>query len=144
MTISTEQTRLMHDAYSKLVANERIALPYSMSLHFRWEMWMAKGFTTEDLALVINYLRARIRAGKRELECLDLRNLLSSVDDFSCTLSMARAKARQPRVEPDRESVLRSASRPEKAPVGMARSAKEVLERPKLATMLKEWREKNL
>lgn len=141
MTITTETTRAMLDHFNEQVAIEGLHEDYTMSQHFRFEQWLARGFTKDDLAIVIRYMRYRIRMGKREKESLLLRNLISNPDNFSEELSMARSWSRAPKGHTDKASVLKASGRPstvQEQPTAV--SAKAVLERTKLAAMLAEWK----
>lgn len=144
MTITTETTRAMLGYFNEQVAIESLSEEYTMSQHFRFEQWLARGFTKDDLALVIRYMRYRIRMGKREKESLLLRNLISNPDEFSENLSMAKSWSRAPKGHTDKSSVLKATGRAEQVLAPTAVSAKAVLERPKLAEMLRQWREREL
>lgn len=138
--ISSSDTRSIHEYFNEQVRIEGLEIPYTMSVHFMWETWLFNKFTKDDLALVIRYMRYRIRVGKREKESLLLRNLISNPDNFSEELSMSRAWARAPKGHIDKASVLKASGRPSVATEPTAVSAKVVLERPKLAAMLAEWK----
>lgn len=143
--ISSEDTRAIHEYFNEQVRIEGLEIPYTMSNHFAWETWLFNKFTKDDLALVIRYMRYRIRMGKREKESLLLRNLISNPDEFSENLSMARSWSRAPKGHTDKSGVLKASGRPRAAQEQPAAvSAKTVLERPKLAEMLKQWSADNL
>lgn len=141
MTPTTAQTKAMHDTYCRCTG---LSLKYTTYHHYVLERFMVEGHTQSELELVCKYLWGLVKKGQRTRETFNFQSLIRDEARFLDDLSQATAQARTATSQPDRESVLRSASRPEKAPVGRAQSLGEVLERPKLATMLKEWREKHL
>lgn len=109
---TTAQTAAMHNLWMALTKQTK---PYSISDHFRWEVWFGQGWNQADLQLVISYIWKRVKAGKRERESFKLSNLLD-IDRFAEDLSMAKSEARKPVVAPDKISVLRATGRAESQP----------------------------
>lgn len=118
---TTEQTQSMHHVYNLLSG---LAIPFSMSLHFRYEMLIAQGMTADDLGLVINYVKRRIREKRRERESLLPRNILRDYSNFQEDLSMARAEQRS-QLSP-RDTALKALGRPVEASKP-ARSVADIL-----------------
>lgn len=138
-----QQTQSIHELYNRLTG---LAIPYSMQRHFHWEQWLVRGHTTQDLELVIRYLRSRVSDGKRQRECLLFRNVIANVESFEEDLSMARSNSRDRRhtLDPARESVLQSSRivMKEKSPEKPAVNVVQVMEQHALmAKLLHDWKE---
>lgn len=124
MTISTDQTRAMHDTYCRCTG---LRLKYTTYHHFVLERFIAEGHTQTELELVCKYLWGLVKKGQRTKETFNFQSLIRDEPRFLDDLAQANAHARMPQADSDRESVLRSASRPAKATTGTARSAKDIL-----------------
>lgn len=135
---TTNKTREIHELCCRLTRQD---MRYSMSVHYRWEVWLGSGYTVEDLTIVIAYIWKLIRAGQRKKESFKLSLLIGDEERFAEDLSMARAEARKPRRDAGRAQALRASGRAEDVPQRPARSTGEVLgERQKLAEWLNQWK----
>lgn len=81
-----------------------------------WYDWLkhrpAEPFTEDDLKLVVAHLKKGIREGTRRAQALLFRNLIVSCDHFEEDLAIARAEARIPYRDKQREAALRATGRP--------------------------------
>ncbi len=107
---TNEEIAKIHAAYKALTG---IEAELTMSVRFVWEAFLVR-YSEPDLACVVRYLRQRIKEKRREVESLGMRNLVSNLDYFAETLSMARAESRNSIKESPRQEILRAVGRPEK------------------------------
>ncbi|HOC56631.1 MAG TPA: hypothetical protein PKI20_13495 [Verrucomicrobiota bacterium] len=106
---SVQKIRALHSAY---VLHSGLAIGLDMYRERVWFEWLRRGFTLEDLKLVIRYLRAGIRDGQRNRGALRFSNLIAQPDRFEEDLAEARAQARPRHADPARAAVLRASGRP--------------------------------
>lgn len=93
-----------------------------------WLLWLKRGFTADDLRLMVSHLRREIQAGRRNEGCLKFRNLIVNVDFFEEDLAELRARQRpRPAMDPAKASVLRATGRHDVEPTKDARSAADIL-----------------
>jgi hypothetical protein len=71
-----------------------------------------KPFNADDLATVIAYLKAQVKAGHKFPPCLAFSKVVGWPDDFEETLEMLRSLERKPKVEPGKARVLEAIGRP--------------------------------
>lgn len=140
--MTTDITEMLHATYQRLV-DRPVELDYLKRQ--MWGVWVVyckhDPFTENDLELVVKYLKSKISKGERKPACVYFRNLIESPDWFQEARTDARAAGRLPKVNIGKQSVLRATGRLSQAQEQpTAVSAKAVLERPKLAAMLKEWK----
>lgn len=136
----TAKLKEFHELYCSLTLRQ---VTFDMPALYRWEQWSARQWTIEDLHLVISYIKKKIQAGERKPESLRLHNLIDT-SRFEDDLVDARGRARGPRIDREKASVLRSTGREPDRKEKPVDSAAAAIERTKLASMLKEWKEKNL
>lgn len=141
MTTYQSPAQSTHDAWCRLT---RIPLPFSMTLNWLYEAWLAHGYTEADLSTVVKHRQAGIRKGERREASLLPRNLIRDVDAFAEDLSMARASLRGPKINAGRAATLRATGRPDVGPSRDCAPAATILEQTKLARDLKAWRQKEL
>lgn len=145
MTLTTELTETLHATYQRLVGRP-VELDYLKRQ--MWSVWKNyckhDPFTEQDLVLVIKYLKFKINKGDYKLSRLLFRNLIESPDYFQESRTDARGWHRAPKGHTDKSSVLKSSGRPPQAVLNTAVKVNTVLERPKLAEMLRQWREREL
>lgn len=91
-----------------------------------WFYWVKRGFTADDLRVLVAHLKREIKEGRRMPGCLKFRNLIVNLDYFEEDLAEARALARRPRVDAGRAEVLRRSGR-DAASQAPARSAADVI-----------------
>lgn len=119
----------LHADYCRLTGME---IRCDMGRERDWFEWQARGFTAHDLKMVVHYIRAGIREGKRNLGALKFSNLIRDYDKFEEDLAEARsinaANSRKPRVDPARAEALRATGR-DPLPKTDAVSAKQALDR---------------
>lgn len=116
----------LHSVYGNMTGY-RLAL--DMAREHEWYQWVRRGFTEEDLRLVIRHIQNGIRNRNRRPGALKFSNLIVSADLFEEDLAEARACARVPKVNPNKAQVLRATGRVEETS-GTARSAAEILDSP--------------
>jgi hypothetical protein len=71
-----------------------------------------KPFNADDLATVIAYLKAQVKAGHKFPPCLAFSKVVGWPDDFEETLEMLRSLERKPKHEPGKVKVLAQSGRP--------------------------------
>ena len=109
MNHSEETIKELHGCYCRMTGLE---VPLTMQRMFTWERWLHEKLTIDDLRLVIEVLRRKIKAGKKTLACLKFTNLIGNTEFFTEDLAEARQMARLPKVDEGRASVLRATGRP--------------------------------
>jgi hypothetical protein len=139
MKNQSDQIALLHLKWQELTKLNR---PFNCSDYFPWELWLSRGYTSADLELVIGYIWARIKDGKRQKESFKLSNLLEP-SRFADDLAFARPAQREVKATP-KDKILAAIGWP-KQDEKPARTAAEVMaSHETMARMLKEYREKNL
>lgn len=131
----------LHAAYCELTGLE---IGLDMNRERSWFEWAKKGFTEEDLRLVILEIRKGIKIGKRNPGALKFRNLIEGLDYFEEDLAMVKAQKRAPKFRFDKSATLRASGRPDKPKPPEAQPASVAVERLKMADMLKTWRQSSL
>lgn len=139
MTNETQLCSELHKAYCDLTG---MRVDLTLQRTFMWQAWKLKGWTVCDLALVIRFLQKKIRAGQKWESSLSFRRLIEDTEGFEENLSMARAAARGPKQDRERQSVLCATGRCGQAQPEPARSAGQIMaERSQLADMLAKFKE---
>lgn len=141
MTITTAQTQVLHEAYCKATKLDIKFTSYHM---YVWERFIFDGHTQEELELVCKWLWYLVNKGDRTMRTFSFQSLIRDEPRFLDDLAQARGWSRAPKGHTDKASVLKASGRAEQVLAPTAMSAKAVLERPKLAAMLKDWSSKNL
>lgn len=142
MTSETELATDLHAAYCSLTGMD---LPLTMQRIFSWTAFKAKGWTKEDLALVIRHLQRKIRLARKWPSALLFRNLIERLDYFDEELSEARAMARAPKIDKGKADVLRATDRHHEPPTSQCKTCEQVMkEHQQMAALLKDFREKHL
>jgi len=77
-----------------------------------WAVFIADGFTAEDVALVCRYLVKAIKAGDRNPGSIRFRNLIERPDLFEEELALAKAAQRNFKPEPTNRDRVIQAFRP--------------------------------
>jgi hypothetical protein len=114
----------LHHLYRQLTG---LQITLDFSRENTWGYWCAKGWTAEDLRLVVAHIKNEIRAQRRFPASLRFSNLVGQVDRFEEDLAEARARSRGSRVDPARASVLRATGRPGAPPPPSARPASQII-----------------
>ena len=124
MRIPESTIKDLHSCYCRVSGME---VPLTMQRMFTWEAWALPGHTIDDLRLVVEVLRRKIREGKNTLACLRFTNLIGDCERFQETLSEARAMSRAPKVDSGRADVLKATGRSATPEQSEARSVGDVL-----------------
>jgi hypothetical protein len=119
-----ERVKSLHDLYQTLSGLE---ITLTMQGIYTWEAWLAKGFCEDDLRLVIEHLRRKVKDGKRMISTLRFSKLIGYTDYFAEDLAEARALARKPVVDSGKAQALASTGRTCDTPQAKVRTAGEVL-----------------
>ena len=106
--MTQENFQPLHDRYCSLTGRD---LTLTMAVHFQWQVWVSKGYTASDLALVVAHIKKLIAKDRRRPESLRFHNLIGDTERFNEDLAEARALAR---VTPPtaRDRVLAQTGRP--------------------------------
>ncbi len=137
---TTDQTKTFHTRWQQLTG---LDLPYDLSRHFAWEIWIAKGLTVADLESLVSYIKKRIKAGRREKESLMFRNMVNNVDNALEDISIARAETRNERIQTPRQRVLAQSGRPSVTDTP-AKSTEQILREAVALKAFQEWKQQNL
>lgn len=138
-----DQLKPYYEAYIKASG---LPIKFTLGMRYYFERLHFEGFSPTDVSMVISYIKRRIKSGRRERESLLPRNALADTDKFSEDLSMARSDLRsiQSRPSQAKQSVLNSTGRPFVPPENTMSVHQVMVERLKMADMLKNWKESNL
>ena len=120
-------------------------IKFTMVHGYIWERWLYEGYTEPDLELTVRYIRRLIAKGQRKPESLKFKLLVEDCARFADDFAMAKAQSRIKPVQQDRESVLRVTGRTGTSYQEAVKPIADVMAQHELmASMLKEWREKNV
>lgn len=114
----------LHSLYVSLTGQ---AIRLDMAREHEWYHWTLRGFTPDDLRLMVAHLKREIAAGKRNHGALKFRNLIVNLDWFEEDLAEAKALARRPKVDPARADALRATGRSPADPPPAAKSTAEIM-----------------
>jgi len=123
MTDPAEQILQLHRLYVEQTGH---AVSLGFDRERAWFDFLARGWTEDDLRLVIEKIKSGIRRGERRPGALKFRNLIVQLDYFDEDLAEARAAARVKRMDPARAAVLRATGRSDAPPSGTAKAVSEV------------------
>lgn len=87
------QVEKLHGIYCK---STRMEIQLTHDRIYYWWQWIKRGFTVEDLVMVLGYLRREIANRKRNPGALKFKNLVCDTEGFEEDLAMVRA-ANRPR-----------------------------------------------
>lgn len=121
-----DETKLLRDLHQAYVNGSGLVVEFTMSRIHAWQLWRSRGWGFADLGLVLKYLKRMIKEGKKWQSSLGFRALIENTDAFEELLAMARAQARQPKVDRAKAEVLRATGRKEEVKA-QPRSAAEIL-----------------
>ncbi len=121
-----DRTRIepLHALYQ---AMSGLSVPLSVGMHYTWEAWMLRGFTDDDLRLTIEFLRRKIKEGRKTLACLRFSTFIGNTDYFAEDLAEARALSRRPPIDTGRREALRSSGREATPPTPDAKPVRDVI-----------------
>ncbi len=105
---------------------ERALLMTSRHL-WAWEIWKAKGFTEDDLRLVVCHIKNLIKLNRRRPESFRFHLLVEDTDRFAEDLAEARAAARIPKMDYGKREVLRETGRAIVQNENKTRTAAEIM-----------------
>jgi hypothetical protein len=117
MSTSREKIEHLHGLYCRL-SGQQIRL--DMARESTWFEWCRRGFTGEDLAAMIRYLRAQVNEGKRNMGCIKFSNLIGNPDFFEEDLAQLRALRRP---QPPATRTIRSGQTERIVPADRSRDA---------------------
>lgn len=124
MTDETPALKVLHDEYCRLIGS---TLALTLDRMYWWSAWKARGFTIEDLRLVVTTIQKGIRDDRRRFGALKWSNLIQCADRFEEELSEARAMLRNAKPKRDaRESVVSSMPTVRQAPAREPCTAKPI------------------
>lgn len=137
---SESDYKQLHDIYVGMTGHE---YPLSFGARSMWERWLYAGFKPNDLSLVIRYIKARVRSGKRQRESFKFMTLIGDTDKFADDLCMARAEARQKqgKFDPGKAGVLKSTGRQEKPLKDTAKTAYQIIQESKALEDFRKFRD---
>lgn len=124
------QIKALHETYCRLTG---LTIRLSYDRHRAWFDFLQAGFSPDDLALVISYLKKGIAQNDRNPGALKFHNLVQQLDYFEEDLAMARKPERpRPAPEPRQQTVgdttrQLDAAAPEKSPEEISQLAQEQL-----------------
>ncbi len=136
--MTTESHDEIHRLYQTITNRD---MPCTMAMHFQWNMWKSKGWTSDDLVLVVNHIKGLIKEDRRRPESFRFMNLIGNVERFNEDLSEARAYARIPKRTP-RQEVLEATGRTESVK-DTSRTPAEVLASANAFAQFKAWRKES-
>lgn len=111
MSLPVYRLDLFHKAYCEATGFD---LPMNFVSERNWYDSAKMGLKSEDIALLIKHLKARIKAGVRHAECLKIRNLVGSdeaIADSLNEIAALKAMGRRKSFPPAKIEVLRSTGR---------------------------------
>lgn len=123
MNLNQDQIQQLHQLYQQLTG---LSVPLTMGRIFTWEAWGSSGYTSEDLRVVVSFLRGKIKGGRKTIACLRFSTFIGNPDFFGEDLAEARAVGRHTPMPEAKEEVLRATGRPTE-PEPKCRSAAEIL-----------------
>lgn len=130
----------LHAAYFRLTG---LDLRLDMARERSWFEWQKRGFTENDLRLVVGLIKSGIKAGNRHPGALKFRNLIECPDYFEEDLALARAKHRVRTFSPGKVQVLKATGRASEPPKQAARSAAEILASQNALKAMRDFRMSN-
>lgn len=99
----------LHEAYTQLTGFEIVLDAFREA---SWGQFLARGFTVDDMRLVIYSIRKGIESKERKPGALKFRNLIGNLDWFEEDLAEIRAKRRgHVPIDPAKAEVLRATGR---------------------------------
>lgn len=123
MIDKTPALQALHNQYCTLTDR---TLPFTSSHIFAWEAWASK-FTSDDMSLVVRYLKHLIKLQRRRPESFRFHLFVQDTNRFAEDLSEAKAWNRGPVKCVARESVLKATGRPADTRFRPVRSAADVM-----------------
>jgi hypothetical protein len=111
MSLPVYRLDLLHNAYCITLD---LDLAFNMVFERYWFEAAKLGILPEDLPLLLNHLKRRIKDGVRQPECLKIKNLVGSdeaIADSLNQIAQIKSTLRKRSFCPDKASVLRSTGR---------------------------------
>jgi hypothetical protein len=100
--------RALHQLYIDLTGH---AVSLGFDRERAWFDFLGRGFTEDDLRLVVYKIKSGIQRSERRPAALKFHNLIVQLDYFEEDLAEAKAHARTKRVNPGLAAALRSSGR---------------------------------
>lgn len=123
--MTREEIHALHKVFVELTGRD-IPLDLQGYREHQWWDWGQQGYTEADLRLVVDYVRRGIREGKRNVGALKFVNMIGDPLRFGEDLAEAKALARQPKRDRNRDEVLRASGRSTE-PKANPRTADEIM-----------------
>lgn len=141
--ITESQIKSCYDAYIKATG---LDIKLTTHLRYSFERFCFEGYSPEDITLVVNYIKRRIKIRRREKESLLPRNLIQNTSNFAEDLSIAKLEQRDRNNRPDssKQEVLNSTGRTIQPKENCVSVGQVMNERLKMSDMLKKWKTENL
>lgn len=114
MNIPNARIAELHQVYE---ASTGLHLPLNKAFarEYQWSLWLAEGYTVDDLKLVVAHLKRSYR--EYAVKMCRFSSLIGDLERFSEWLAEARATARNTRPAPTpRQQILAATGRTEEAP----------------------------
>lgn len=103
------QIGALHAAYVEITGME---LRCEYSRMSAWQEFIRRGFTVDDIRIVVHEIRRAIPSGARKPGALLFRNLIVNIDGFEEDLEMAKANMRSRRPPmTERDKILKQTGR---------------------------------
>ncbi len=132
-----ENHQQIHALFNRLTDRQMVL---DSGVHYRWNLFKSKGWTEADLALVVAFIKGRMRTGRRFVESLRLQNLIDPCR-FEDDLCDARAEARVHKPT-FRDRVMEG--RPKQVKPDPTRTPAEIIAAAKAFSDFRAWKEQNL
>lgn len=124
----TATVQAFHSAYCESTGIEISLRPEREMV---WCAFIKEGFTIDDVRLVGEWLRSKVRREERNVGCLKFTNMISRFDDFEQELALCKAEMRNFKPAPTEKDKTIRAFRPETSELpakATARSSKAVID----------------
>lgn len=99
--------KALHAAY---VESTGFELPLSFEREYAWGEWLRRGFTPDDVRLLVRHHRELAKRGE-PARSLKFRSLVANIEYSEEDIAELRSRRRVPPPQPNRESILRQTGR---------------------------------
>lgn len=135
MTDEMPPIRELHRVYQDMSG---LIVTLSMSRVEAWRVWKTKGWTPEDLRMVMRMMARKIEEKPRLLRAYRFEYFVGNMERFEEDLAEAQALARTPKRCADHDQVMRTTARPTQQFFGDAKPVGDVMKaNAALAELLK-------
>lgn len=109
MIDETPNLKAIHALYCQL-ANAQLA--FTTERIYWWSAYFARGFTEEDLKLVLRYLWHEIKGQRRNIGAIKFSNMIQDISRFEEDLGLARGWCRNAKPKPTPKQRVQAQWRP--------------------------------